>query len=358
MTGSTASAYLRAGLHFVAALVVLSVTLASGVLADPPGAAYQDLLRGLIVKVAVVNDYKLLAPLIGADDATAADLAKLVQDPQLSPRQRAVAAIALSYVRTPAALATLLSTLSDPHPAVRQGVAYALGYFCDETGAVREALTRMATTDTWNYTDPKTGLTRYFVRESAQGALTRLAQAQPLATPATTPPAIPAYAPTPMAAAPTTTGTTPALPQVSAWSLIAPPTGDLPSCLSTLQVSGTWEKLPDSGGQLNVTPDGRLTLNVPAGAPITVKRSEPLPAGPWTLNLWRSTTTLDPEDQLSLTLGSLEGDPGRAVAVELSVTKWHAAVQMRVLGGTWGRSPEFAVYHARGPVQWLQLSYT
>lgn len=157
---------------------------------------------------------------------------------------------------------------------------------------------------------------------------------------------------------PSAANTPAAATAASAWSLIAPPAENLPECLSALHVSGTWKKLDESGGQLDTAPDGRLSLNVPAGAPITVRRREPLPAGPWTLSLWRSSITTDAEEQLSLTLGSLEGSPGRAVAVELSVTKWHAAVQIRVLGGTWGRSPDFAVYHARGPVQWLQLSYT
>jgi hypothetical protein len=145
-----------------------------------------------------------------------------------------VAAIALSYVRTSAARTALLAETSNPHPAVRQGVAYALGYFQDETGAVREALTRMATTDAWSYTDPKTGAPRYSVRESAQGALTRLDKAQPLAMAAATAPTIPVYAPPPTASA--TPATTSAPATASAWSLIAPPSDGLPQCLSTLQV--------------------------------------------------------------------------------------------------------------------------
>lgn len=363
MTGLTPSTHLRMGTRATALLILLCLALANGALADPSGGMPQDALRGLIVKAGAANDYKLLTPLIGADDATTAALAKLLRDAQLSPRERMVAAVAFGYIRTPAALAALLAAPPDPQPAVRQGVAYALGYFRDETGAVREALTKMATTDAWNYTDPKTGVTRYFVREAAQGALKRLDKAQPLAAASATPPVIPVYAaaatPTEPApgATPTASATPAASPAAAGWPL-PPPVTKAPACLSTLQVSGTWEKTAESDGQLTKADDGRLTVSVPDAGLVTLSRAEPLPAGPWTLNLWRSTKTLDPDDKLTLTFGSPSGNPLHAVVVELSVCKWDAAVKVRLVEGTGERSQRLSVYHARGPVQWLQLSYT
>ncbi|MEI6503642.1 MAG: hypothetical protein WCP21_21755, partial [Armatimonadota bacterium] len=178
MIALTILAHRGTRLHFLTAMFLLCTVLVSPALADPP-AAFQDLLRGLIHQVAATNDYKLMRPLIGADDATVSGLVKLLRDPQLPGHERFVTAVAFSYVRTPAALAALLANSSDAEPLVRQGVSLSLGYFRDETGAVRAALTPLAATDPSTYTDAKTGETRYLVRETAQGALTRLAQAQP-----------------------------------------------------------------------------------------------------------------------------------------------------------------------------------
>lgn len=197
--------------HLLAALLLLCTLLVSPALADPP-AAFQDLLRGLIHQVSITNDYKLMRPLIGADDATVSELGKLLRDPQLPGHERFVTAVAFSYVRTPAALTALLANSSDSEPAVRQGVALSLGYFRDETGEIRAALTQLAATDPSTYTDAKTGETRYLVRETAQAALGRLTQAQPLATASATPPVIPVYAATPASGAPAQAASAPAPP--------------------------------------------------------------------------------------------------------------------------------------------------
>jgi hypothetical protein len=135
--------------------------------------------RALVEKVAEAYDYKPLFALKGADEATTQELIRLFEDPASSVRTQFVSALALSYTRSPLAVPVLLRHAGDGENQIRLAVAMSLPYFSDETGAIRTVLSRLAETDPWSYTDPKTGALRYSVRETARQGLERLAKAAP-----------------------------------------------------------------------------------------------------------------------------------------------------------------------------------
>lgn len=349
------------------------VALAAGLATRVPVAA-QDaaaMLRDLVTRVGVSNDYKPLRVLAGADDGTCAQLAALLADSKLSPRSRFVAAIALSYVRTPAARAALLKTAADPDGYVRRGIALSLRYFSDDSGQVRQVLSGLAANDPYTITDAA-GRTHFGVRETAQASLDGQSKA-PLAAPSPTPiqlPAVPtpatgqpaavgavAQAPagaTATAAPPPARAAVPTPAAAAIWETFASPLPGLPECLSRLQVPGTWERLPESSGTLQTGPQGQMLVTLGEGQSALLRRAEPFPTGPWTLDLWHSCSTVPAADQLTLTVGT----PPQALVIDLKVGDSATTVEVRAPGTAGQRSRGYSVYHARGPVQWLQVSHS
>ncbi|MBU0607604.1 MAG: hypothetical protein KKI08_06935, partial [Armatimonadetes bacterium] len=138
------------------------------------------------------------------------------------------------------------------------------------------------------------------------------------------------------------------------------PVTKAPPCLSVLRVEGTWEKLPEGTGSFRTGDDGRLNLALPAGGTLSIQRQEPLPAGPWTMDLWETNDRVDPKEDrvtLSLGFGGVATTPARSTVVDLQNGWWNASATIRVPANGSERSQRLAVYHGRGPVQWLQLSY-
>ncbi len=163
--------------------------------ATPPSAGLAIDMRATVARVATSNDYTLLDPLRSADDNAVVALAAMLSDRQRTPRERFIAAVGLSRVRSAAARTVLLAHTAETDPLVRQGVVMCLGYFPDDTGEVRTALTQAATGDPYGVTDAKTRAVRYPIREVARSGLERLAKNAPLRV--VTPAAVPALAATP-----------------------------------------------------------------------------------------------------------------------------------------------------------------
>ncbi|MEN6302900.1 MAG: hypothetical protein ABFD96_09265, partial [Armatimonadia bacterium] len=132
--------------------------------------------RELVEEVARTNEYSKLGGLKGANEATVRELLRLFEDATLSSRIGFVAAVGLSHTKSPLAVSVLLKHADDADNQIRLGVSMALGAFPDETGEIRKALAGMAESDPWSYRDPKTGETRYPVRENAKLGLARLAK--------------------------------------------------------------------------------------------------------------------------------------------------------------------------------------
>jgi hypothetical protein len=140
----------------------------------------------LVQQVAQSFNYASLSGLNGAAEPVVQEIINLFESPASSPRIRFVAAVALSYTKSPLAVPPLLRHAGDSDNQTRLGVAMALGYFRDDTGEIRKVLTQLAETDPWNYQDPKTGTVIYAVRENARMGLARLAKAPTPTQPAPT----------------------------------------------------------------------------------------------------------------------------------------------------------------------------
>jgi Transglutaminase-like superfamily len=136
-----------------------------------------DQARALVEEVARTYKYGPLSQLRGARPDAVNEIIRMMEDPAASASVHLVAAVALEYTKSPLALPVLLRHVKDPDNQTRLGVAMSLGYFTDDNGEIRRALTDLAGNDPWSVTDPKTGTQKYTVREVAKQALERLAKA-------------------------------------------------------------------------------------------------------------------------------------------------------------------------------------
>lgn len=133
--------------------------------------------RGIVENTASTYKYEGLSRLEGAGAPVVNWLSGVLDDGAATPRLHFVVAVALGYTRSPLALTALLRHAEDRDTQSRLGVAMSLSMFKDETGALREILSRLAEQDPWHIADPKTGAERYPVREVARQSLERMAKA-------------------------------------------------------------------------------------------------------------------------------------------------------------------------------------